>query len=786
MASPFALFRKHQKTWMAIACLAAIVAFVLLPNVGLLQRGGGGRQDLVVVKTKKYGNLLQSGMSTLRQDKQKVRAVLVELRQTATGGDPTRAKNLFDGMFGPATDDGLVETWLKMQRAHEIGMVISDESVTRFLEMWTAKRVPLDTIKSAITRAALSDAQFYDLLREELLAQQITLTFQTSIAIGGEPIATPSQRWDWFNRINRKAVIEAVALDVADYVGKIEKPADDVLKEFFKKYKDNLPDPRSPDPGFKRPQRVAMEYFKADVAKFAAKVTDAEILKEYEENKDDYDRSYKIPPPEQPAKQKAAKKASEIKPKPQPTATKNAPNAKPAAVEPKKEPKTAGQTPKKDQNPPAAEMKQTTPKAAPKSEPKAPNKPRDSKGALSAPNRSPFLLAAMQQQTEKTADKPSKSPTASKTSVKSAPPTKAESPAAKPEKPAAKEKKPAATKAAPKMTTEDLVAELPDAMKKDIRHRIALQKILKEFADLRKPVEEYQQGLRRYDLQKIQYKRTKKELPPPPAGPNLQKLAKEDGLSFDHTELLSVWDARKPGIGSSLVRGSLPVWAYVFKASKYRSDISLDGDAVYLFWKSEDEKASVPKFDDKGVYEEVLHSWKMVQARSLAKKATTSLADEANKAGKRLVEVVANRPDLRVVLPPKFSWMTESQVALTSQQPPRIDISTVTGVPMAGEDFMRTVFRLQPGQAGVAFNAPQTKVYVVRPSEFTPSYEVRWLAFLADSFTTYASAGMPDVRQVMEAWREEIKKSAGFEWGPGHKAEQADEGTQQPQPVDDD
>ena len=97
-------------------------------------------------------------------------------------------------------------------------MVVSDDTVTRFLEGWTDNRVPIDKIQDAFRHTpAVSDAQFYDLLRDELLAQQLVTTFVPSIEIGGQPIATPSQRWDWFNRVNRMAVIEAVPLAVADY-----------------------------------------------------------------------------------------------------------------------------------------------------------------------------------------------------------------------------------------------------------------------------------------------------------------------------------------------------------------------------------------------------------------------------------------------------------------------------------------------------------------------------------------------------------------------------------------
>jgi hypothetical protein len=797
MASPFAMFRKRQKLWMAVACLLAIIAFVFLPNMGSLLSDTKGQEDLVVVKTKKYGDLRLSGMQRLRSQKQKVRAVLVELVQQA-GLDPARAEDLFNRTFGKITDDNLVDTWLKVQRAQEIGMVISDDTVTRFLEEWTAKRVPIDRIEEAFKRTpAVTDAQFYDLLRDELLAMRFTRAFVVSIFAGGEPIATPSQRWDWFNRVNRMAVIEAVPLAVADYVNKVKDPDDKddkVLKAFFEENKDRLPNPASPEPGFKRPQKAALEYFQADIAKFAAKVTSAEILKQYEENKDEYDRRFRIPPPRRPAKPEAAKdaekakKADEIKPKPQPNAAnKTVPTAKPPVVEPKTEPKTPSETPKKEQKPPAADTKQAPPKATPNPETKEPNKAHDSKGASSAASRSPFMLAAAQ--TEKSADKPPKSPAVSDPSVKAAPPpVKAESSPAKPEKPAAKEQKPAAKKALSQKDAAELFEELPVALKTEIRQQIALEKIQRAFENLRKPVEEYQQECRKYDLLKIQRERAKQKAPPPRFSVDLEKIAKENGLSFNRTKLLSVWQAQESEIGASLIRGAIPVWAYIYQTSKFRYAVSRDANAAYLFWKNDDEKETVPKFDDKGVREEVLHAWKMIQARSLAKKAAKSLADQASSGGKRLDQLVKDRPDMRVVLPPKFSWMTEIPVASTTQQRPRFRISAVAGVPMAGDDFMATVFQLEPGQVGVAFNAPETVVYVVRPSEFTHSYEVRWKLFLADSFATYADVGMADDLKVLEAWNEEIKKSAGFEWGPGRKVEQANapnRGNQQQQPIDD-
>ena len=661
MASPFSVFRKHQKFLMMAACLLAIIAFVFLPNMGnLIRKKSAGREDLIVVKTKKFGDLRESDVSRLRQSKQKVRAVLIELGQAAqpAGSDPRAVEQTVTSLFGSAAEEDVVLDWLKVQRARELGMVVSDDTITRFLEKWTDNRVPINTIQDAFRHSpAVSDAQFYSLLRDELLAQQLVTMFVPSLEIGGQLIATPSQRWDWFNRVNRMAVIEAVPLAVADYVKNVEKPTDEVLKKFFEDNKDTIAYPASAAPGFKRPQKVAIEYFKADIDKFAATVTDADVRKQYEENKDAYDRYFRIPPTPQPAKQGAAKSAENTK-----TATEAKPEAKATRNVPKAN--TPGETPKTEQKKPATETKEGTSKQSPKAAgPKEQNRTGDSKGASSAGRTTPFMFAAMQQVEKKSADKP-KSPSASEPAVKSAPAAKAEPPA-KPEKPAAKEQKPASEKPAAEEKTETHGNEMPVALKTFIRRQLAFEKIEKAFTGLRKPVEKYQQDCRKYDLQKIQLEREKKKVPPPPVSPNFEKLAAENGMSTGRTKLLPVWEMQKPEVGASLIGGQLPVWAYIYQAPKFRCEESIDGHAAYLFWKSDDVKEDVPTFDDKGVYEEVLHSWKMIQARSIAKKAAKSLADESNKAGKSLKQAFRNHLDLRVVLPPKFSWMTISNVAPT-------------------------------------------------------------------------------------------------------------------------
>ena len=330
-----------------------------------------------------------------------------------------------------------------------------------------------------------------------------------------------------------------------------------------------------------------------------------------------------------------------------------------------------------------------------------------------------------------------------------------------------------------------------EAMKHRIRQSIARDRILKVFDGLRVKMDEYGQEWSKYDVERIMNQSEagggQRPLGSPPPEPNFGELAKQNGLTTGHTSLVDRWEAENLPIGISqpvplpvqVVDGQLrasggaPVSQYAFQSlSSFRPAMSVDGDGLYLYWKTNDEKDHVPKFDDEGVRDEVLRAWKMIEARKLALRQAKSLATEAEKAQKSLKLVFADRPDLRVVLPPKFSWMSFPNVA-SLQAAQYVRLSPVAGVEMAGEEFMRAVFSLEkPGQVAVAFNAPKTIAYVVQLTEFSPAYEVRKSLFEVDDFRKYAAVGAEDQQQMERAWLKEIEKSAGFEWTPGHNPEQ--------------
>ena len=65
MASPFKIFRRHQKVWMAVLTVLAMFAFVFItaPVMDIFSRTAAG--DPVVVRTTKFGNLTASQLGNL-------------------------------------------------------------------------------------------------------------------------------------------------------------------------------------------------------------------------------------------------------------------------------------------------------------------------------------------------------------------------------------------------------------------------------------------------------------------------------------------------------------------------------------------------------------------------------------------------------------------------------------------------------------------------------------------------------------------------------------------------
>lgn len=289
MASPFRVFRKHQKLMMAFLGIMAIIAFTVLGIVSDSQstRRGEGGENPVVVTTDKYGDLTEKDIRRMQWTRDVLRNFLQEAVRRAGGENMAvwLKMNEIQQMFAPLSEQAVVDHWLLVQRAKELKMTVSDFTVTQFLRERTDNRLGGQDMADLYKQFGASEGFIFNALQEELLAMNMNQMLITSLIP-----ATPEQRWDYFQRLNRKVDLEVLPVAVAPFVDAKEDPGDTVLKEFFDKYKDRFPSPLSPDPGFQIPQTVAIEYVKADISRFAdpASVTDEEVKAYYEKNREQF------------------------------------------------------------------------------------------------------------------------------------------------------------------------------------------------------------------------------------------------------------------------------------------------------------------------------------------------------------------------------------------------------------------------------------------------------------------------------------------------------------------
>ncbi len=799
MASPFSVFRKNRTMMLVILTILSMFGFVFLP-IFLQSMGSQTVSNPVVVKSK-YGDLTRFDLHNLRTERNQVLAVLSEVLAPLAHGNPQAARQYLESeVFGPTTDEGLVDSWLLANYAHQkTGMVISDDIINGFLRQVTFNRVSPKEFQAAFQRTGVSERRFFAALREELLALQLKKSFGYSLEA-----ATPAERWKYFTRVKEQARIEAVPVPVDRYVDRVADPSTATLKDFFEKHKNDDAKPDSPAPGFHVPKRIEMQYVKADYQRLLAGVSDSEVLARYRKDKALYDQME-----QRRAQARLQEEGPAVSPKSATPPTKPATSAKsakpraentPAAAPSPKEKKSA-------QPQPALKSMSNPPKAAPpgKSPIKTGEKKTDAKKAdeqkkqpestssLDRPWASVRTVFAADKKPELgEAAKPAagNAPKSTKTKATQAPakPTKPieAKPAKTPEKPAKiAPAKPARASEKPtgKAPGPAAAAKRPGAAKTEpsahlktfIRRQIVGARLQKAFQSLSEQIDRHRSAMSRYKDAKI-----KGISIAAPKKLDLAALARQaaetagtpGALTAGATGWLSEVVAQRNPFCNSVVETGQPVWSFAFRSfSEYRPERSYDqSDNYYLFWKTGEEPARVPKFDDPGVAAEVLRAWKMIEARKPATDEAKHLADEGRKSKGSLKQTFVNRPDLPVVTPPPFSWLTFGQVPTGSSR--EVRMSRVPGVDLAGETFMETVFSLKPGQIGVAFNAPQTVAYVIRVTGIAPSPEALWTQFKVDDFSTYQPALAGAQRQIDAAWLKEIKASAGFKWTEAYKTAQ--------------
>lgn len=224
-----------------------------------------------------------------------------------------------------------------------------------------------------------------------------------------------------------------------------------------------------------------------------------------------------------------------------------------------------------------------------------------------------------------------------------------------------------------------------------------------------------------------------------PELPDLGPFAAELPLSVESIPLTDIVGIREYPIGRSydmLIedRGSELV---EFPNAAFQSDQALfevtkfptapDQWPKYLYWVTERQESKVMTFAE--AREVVELAFKRQRAFQLALTAAQQEAEKARQASKPLEEACVKSG--RVFIPSTdVRWMTSLSLPTSGGMMPAL--GRIEGVEGVSDDMMREIFRLNPGEVGVAVNGPKSAVYVVRVISEAPSPEVRRERFMRE------------------------------------------------------
>lgn len=824
MASPFDFFRRNQKIWMAALAVMAMFAFVIFDPVDMSQlgRGGGGGEVNPLIVRSHLGDLR---LEDLRQKILRRDQVFMFLDQCVLYGVTDQMSGIMARMnafpllqplmMRPSTPETIVENMLLAHEAELLGMDVSDAEITRFLNRISSTRdfQAVLALVNGTSVMPLTDNHVFDVLRTELLANRMRDMFQQTAMQ-----TTPAQRWDYYQRLRVTATAEMLAVPVDQFLASVGEPNDAELTAFFNQYKQDEPVPGSDRPGFKIPQTIRVQFLRADFAKFfdPKAISAEEVQKYYDEHLAEFPYRGLISLPEPPPT--AEPPAGTLPPEgaaPTGTAAPPAGTAAPTGTAPATGTAPVSGTAAPTGTPPAAGTA-PAPGKTDGSQRGTPRSRLEREVAARRPREPGGLLALADEPAASPAPTVTASPTGPSLPTGTAAPTGTTSPSA----PAAGTPSPTATAppvsttpaatsapadptaappaataptgtaaAAPTGTAAAVTVEPPPKLseewilprdirggpnppqaplwqvEQEIRHKLAEEAARKRLAEL---FDTLMGAMNEHASRDFGDQRYPDPMDLKPLAEKFQLEAVNDSGPFTALE----FEARLPGLAAAEVVGadrlpSRPMRLALFRELRpFQPAEAVDRDNNrYLFWKTSDEPPRVPDLKEPEIRKQVIAAWKRIEARRAALDEANRLADEARQKKVPLAELAKTRPELKVIVTPSFTWMTEGLTGGIRSGGSLPELSEIPGIEDAGDELFRAVFSLEAVRdVAVAMNNPKTIAYVVQLTSRSPSRELLQETFLADSFMTYGSVGVPENRGDYQAWIERIEQQNGLTW----------------------
>ena len=810
MASPFSIFRKNQRVWMAGLVFVSVVAFVISPAIQSISDGArnAGSDGDVVVASWNGGSIRSKQLYREGNELGLANQFLAKLSSQviAKGGRPNVPNfNERAGQFGIASAQDLshiIARKLFMTEAARRGIVFNNESVKKFLKEFCNGKLDGATVEKTFAEATqrkLTWIDFNRLMCEELAFQQVDRIAQSGLqfedlresrTVNVASLSTPSKNWQDFLRFNQAAKIQAFPVLAKDFEASVKgKPSEREIQDLYNEGRDvtRTLQTLATQPAFKVPKTASFEYLVIDeeaiIKEQMALVPEEALRAEYERRVAEKKFQVPVTPEATPAVVPPAadsagtempEATSTVVPE-SPAPAETASPTEPAPVEPaptEPAPATTPETPAVPSEPPAE-----TPLAPP-----AGDAPKTSRTKMESSSR--IQLVSFQEGTPPVADSPA--PT------QETPPT-LENPGQEPATPTAEptgtpESAPVGTPApetpvtgsvelsdapAAPVVAGDAPAQAETPMRtmtfEEVRDQIAREQTL-EIA--RKIVEErigmvmtpmsiYQSEFSNYRQMIQQKERGATE----PKRPDLREIGAPLGFEVGSTGLLDADSSATSPLGSAFIfvagGQNIARLGQLIEGSQGIAEIFAPNVAIgmasqrYVFWKTEESQPVPPTLES--VRDQVVEVWTKQQAFKLAETRARELATKVGSSSLADSLVTAEEKAL-VEEPGAFTWFNPMFARMQN----RIIPSSVERLQPVDNTFMEAVFACQPGESTVAPDVNKTIYYVIKVTELTPDVSSLFDKFASTPLEGVAAITTTENQQSIQNWYGNLQKQLGF------------------------
>jgi peptidyl-prolyl cis-trans isomerase D len=275
----FEVFRRHQRKLLAIFAILAMFGFVVSDSLPrLLSSNTSGRDQLVV---KVYDRpIYQSDIQEMAQERSYANQIMSRL--------PMVGAYLGPNFFGGLKTREMVDALILRHEADRLGLPSGPEVGREFL-----KQVMRGQMNGEVFNLMMAD--FNNRVSDEqvlsAIADQVRMRKVMGLLGGG--MVTPYDIFRAYRDQSEKVSARLVEVPVSKFLPQVPEPSADEVQAYYDRYKDVLPDPARPTPGFKVPRQVQVEILSIDgnarARYFKDQLSEAELRTAYENRKAEFE-----------------------------------------------------------------------------------------------------------------------------------------------------------------------------------------------------------------------------------------------------------------------------------------------------------------------------------------------------------------------------------------------------------------------------------------------------------------------------------------------------------------